>query len=128
MAFLAGAALPRTVDGPQRTTTFWAVTIDVSLLLLFAVQHSVMARRTVKARLRRLVPVELERTIYVLATNLCLALLLALWQPWHEQIWHVEGPPPPSSGRSARPAGSSRSRRPSPSTTSSSSGFARPAG
>ncbi len=78
---------------PQRTTTFWAVTTDVSLLLLFAVQHSVMARRGVKARLRRLVPVELERTTYVLATNLCLALLLALWQPWDQQIWHVDGPP-----------------------------------
>jgi len=93
MAFLGGVAVPHTVDGPSRTTTPWAVTIDLSLLLLFAVQHSVMARRAVKARLRRLVPVELERTTYVLATNLCLALLLALWQPWDEQIWRVDGPP-----------------------------------
>src|SRR6476469_3469108 len=93
MAFLAGVALPRTVDGPQRMSTLWAVAVDVSLLLLFAVQHSVMARRAVKARLRRLVPVELERTTYVLATNLCLALLLALWQPWDEQIWRVDGAP-----------------------------------
>jgi protein-S-isoprenylcysteine O-methyltransferase Ste14 len=36
-------------------------------------------------------PPALERTSYVLATDICLALLLVLWQPWGEQIWHVEG-------------------------------------
>ncbi|HET7800817.1 MAG TPA: isoprenylcysteine carboxylmethyltransferase family protein, partial [Humibacillus xanthopallidus] len=91
MAFLAGVLLPRTVDGPARTSTGWAVTVDLALLLLFAVQHSVMARRPVKAWLRRRVPAELERTTYVLATNVCLALLLALWQPWDGVVWHVEG-------------------------------------
>ena len=91
MAFLAGVALPRTVDGPRAHDDARAVAIDLALLLLFAVQHSVMARRPAKAWLRRRVPVELERTTYVLATNLCLALLLALWQPWDQQIWHVEG-------------------------------------
>lgn len=91
MAFLAGVALPRTVDGPPRTTTAWAVAVDLALLLLFAVQHSVMARRPAKAWLRQRVPAELERTAYVLATNACLALLLALWQPWDQQVWHVEG-------------------------------------
>ena len=75
----------------MRTTTFWAITADLALLLLFAAQHSVMARRTVKARLRRRIPAPLERTTYVLATNICLALLLALWQPWGGVIWHVDG-------------------------------------
>jgi protein-S-isoprenylcysteine O-methyltransferase Ste14 len=91
MAFLTGVALPRTVDGPARMTTSWAVAIDLALLLLFAAQHSVMARRPAKSWLRRRVPAELERTTYVLATNLCLALLLALWQPWDQLIWQVEG-------------------------------------
>ena len=54
-----------------------AVAIDVALLLLFAVQHSVMARRPVKSWLRRRTPAALERTTYVLATDICLALLLA---------------------------------------------------
>ena len=97
IAFLAGVALPRTVDGPPRTTTAWAVAVDLALLLLFAAQHSLMARRPAKARIRRRVPAELERTTYVLATNTCLALLLALWQPWDQQVWHVDGVPAYSS-------------------------------
>lgn len=91
MTFLAGVGLPRTVDGPGRLPTGWAVAVDLALLLLFAVQHSVMARRPAKAWLRRHVPAELERTTYVLATDVCLALLLALWQPWDQAVWHVDG-------------------------------------
>jgi protein-S-isoprenylcysteine O-methyltransferase Ste14 len=91
MAFLADVVVPRTVDGPDRTTTARALAIDLALLLLFALQHSVMARREVKSWLSRRIPPALERTSFVLATNLCLALLLLLWQPWGGQIWHVDG-------------------------------------
>ena len=91
MAFLADVVVPWTVDGPPRTTTTRAVAVDLALLLLFAVQHSVMARRQVKAWLSRRIPKELERTTFVLATDICLALLLVLWQPWGGQIWHFDG-------------------------------------
>ena len=90
-AFLAGVVVPRTVDGPVRTTTAVAIAVDLALLMLFAVQHSVMARRQVKSWLSRRIPTSLERTSYVLATDICLALLLALWQPWGGQIWYVDG-------------------------------------
>ena len=93
MLFLADVVVPRTVDGPARTSTPVAVAVDLTLLLLFAVQHSLMARRGVKAWLRRRVPAALERTTYVLATDLCLVLLLLLWQPWGGQVWHVHGAP-----------------------------------
>jgi protein-S-isoprenylcysteine O-methyltransferase Ste14 len=89
--FLAGVVVPRGVDEPARTSTAVAVAVDLALLLLFAVQHSVMARRGVKAWLRRRVPASLERTTYVLATDICLVLLLLLWQPWGGQVWHVHG-------------------------------------
>jgi protein-S-isoprenylcysteine O-methyltransferase Ste14 len=92
MAFLAGVVVPRTVDGPHRTGTAFAVATDLALLLLFAVQHSVMARTGVKAAMRRHVPPGLERTVYVLATDGCLALLLLLWQPFGGTLWSVEGP------------------------------------
>ena len=92
IAFLADVGVSPTVDGPPRTSTAVAVTADVALLLLFAVQHSVMARPEVKALLRRWVPAALERTSYVLATDLCLVLLLVLWQPWGGPVWHVGGP------------------------------------
>ncbi len=91
IAFLAGVVVPRVVDGPERTTTAIAVAVDLALLLLFAVQHSVMARREVKSWLRRRIPAPLERTTYVLATDTCLILLLVLWQPWGGQVWHVHG-------------------------------------
>jgi len=39
------------------------------------------------------VPATLERTTYVLATDVCLVLLLLLWQPWGGQVWHVHGAP-----------------------------------
>ena len=92
MAFLADVVVPRTVDGAARTTTARAVAVDLALLLLFAVQHSVMARQQVKSWLRRRTPPALERTTYILATDICLALLLVLWQPLGGQIWHVGGP------------------------------------
>ncbi|GAA3521558.1 isoprenylcysteine carboxylmethyltransferase family protein [Aeromicrobium panaciterrae] len=91
VAFLADAVIPHTVDGANRTSTGWAVAIDLALLLLFAVQHSVMARRSVKVWLLRWVAPALERTTYVFSTNLCLALLLALWQPFGDEVWHVDG-------------------------------------
>jgi protein-S-isoprenylcysteine O-methyltransferase Ste14 len=92
VAFLAGVVVPRSVDGPARGSAAVAVAVDLTLLLLFAVQHSVMARRGVKAWLRRRVPARLERTAYVLATDLCLVLLLALWRPFGGDLWRVHGP------------------------------------
>lgn len=91
MAFLSGEVIPRTVDGPALSPTGRAVLVDLVLLLLFAVQHSVMARQRVKVWLRRGVPEQLERTTYVFATNACLMLLLVTWQPWGGWAWHVEG-------------------------------------
>lgn len=92
MLFLADTGVPRTVDGHARMTTATAVLCDLALLSVFAVQHSVMARRRFKSRLRRRVPASLERTGYVLATDLVLALVLVCWQPFGGVVWRVEGP------------------------------------
>ncbi|MBZ5738861.1 methyltransferase family protein [Nocardioides mangrovi] len=89
--FLADVVVPRTVDGPHRTSTAVAVTTDLALLLLFALQHSLMARASVKAALGRWIPASLERTVFVLATDVCLALLLLLWQPFGGDVWRVGG-------------------------------------
>ena len=92
VAFLSGTVVPRTVDGPVRVATVPAVATDLALLLLFAVQHSVMARRPVKGALERWVPHALERTAFVLGTVACLVTLLALWQPVGGWVWRVDGP------------------------------------
>lgn len=91
MLFLADVVVYPTVDGPPRTSAVVAVTLDLALLLLFAVQHSAMARPQVKAWLRRRIPAALERTSYVLAADACLVVILALWQPWGGQVWHLHG-------------------------------------
>lgn len=93
IAFLAGVGVPHRVDAPTRTPAPTAIAIDVSLLRLFAVQHSVMARRRVKEWLGRYVGNSLERTTYVLATDVCLGLLLVFWQPWGGSVWRVSGLP-----------------------------------
>ena len=90
MAFLADLGVPRTVDGPPRVGTAAAVATDLGLLLLFAAQHSVMARRGFKARVR--VPAALERSLFVVATDLVLVVLLACWQPFGGRVWQVGGP------------------------------------
>ena len=66
--------------------------LDFLLLVAFAIQHSVMARPSFKARWTRIIPAAAERSTYVLATGLVLAPLLALWQPMPAIVWSVEAP------------------------------------
>ena len=91
--FQAGVLVPRTVDGGGPTSsTAAAVGVDVLLLALFAGQHSVMARPSVKAVLNRRVPRHLERSTYVLATAAVLALLVWQWRPVPAVVWRVDAP------------------------------------
>ncbi len=89
--FLLGLGVPKGID--QGTHSAWptAVAIDAALLLLFAVQHTVMARRGFKRRWTRVVPAPAERTTFVLCANLTLALLFWLWRPVPGTVWHVSG-------------------------------------
>jgi methanethiol S-methyltransferase len=85
--FLAGG-----MDGPATTPVAGALAVDALLLLLFAVQHSVMARAGVKRRLARLIPAAAERSTYVLLSGVLLGVLFGLWQPVPATIWHVGRP------------------------------------
>ncbi len=68
-----------------------AALIDVGLIALFGLQHSVMARPAFKARWTRIVPAALERSAYVVASSLCLAALIAFWHPIAGDLWRVDG-------------------------------------
>ncbi len=70
-----------------------ALAIDLGLIVLFGVQHSVMARPGFKAWWTRIVPEPLERAVYVLAASLCLVVLFALWHPIAGDVWRVGGVP-----------------------------------
>ena len=90
IAFLAGIVVPRTVDsGGAHAGTAAAVVIDVLLVTLFAMHHSVLARPAVKRRWTRIVPQHLERSSYVLVASLLFALTFWQWRPIPHVLWHV---------------------------------------
>ena len=81
IGFSGGLLVPRSVDGGAAGPLAPALAVDVLLLGSFAVQHSVMARGAFKRWWTRIVPRPVERSTYVLATSLVLALLFWLWRP-----------------------------------------------
>jgi protein-S-isoprenylcysteine O-methyltransferase Ste14 len=89
-AFVGGFVVPRTIDGPLEASVGWAIAIDVALIALFALQHSVMARPGFKAVWTRIVPEPIERSTYVLASCLVLIAVMYWWQPIGGVVWKVE--------------------------------------
>jgi protein-S-isoprenylcysteine O-methyltransferase Ste14 len=90
IGFVGNFGVPKSLDSPATTTWQKALLIDLGLLLLFAVQHSVMARRAFKNLITNVVPVAVERSTYVLASSLALLLLFWKWQPLGGAVWAVE--------------------------------------
>jgi methanethiol S-methyltransferase len=89
--FFAGLGVPKGIDQGPRAAVPVAVAIDLLLLLLFAVQHTVMARPWFKRRWTRIVPAPAERASFVLAASLVLALLFWLWRPVGPIVWSLPG-------------------------------------
>lgn len=90
--FLAGfdAWVPTSVNSGVAETMTEALFINLGLIGLFGVQHTVMARKSFKNKWTRLVPKPIERSTYVLFSSLALLLLLWFWQPLPETIWQPE--------------------------------------
>jgi len=90
IGFLDGQIVPKTIDSGEQAGVGFSVLIDVLLLGLFAVQHSVMARPAFKKWWTTIVPETIERSTYVLATSLVLFLIYWQWKPLPQVIWSVE--------------------------------------
>ncbi len=92
IGFIGNVWVPKSLDsGPTDPWTV-ALAVDLALLALFAVQHSVMARPAFKRLITRVIPEAAERSTYVLASSLALILLFWQWRPLGGVVWDVTAP------------------------------------
>jgi methanethiol S-methyltransferase len=92
IGFVEGLLVPKAIDSGTVVPISEALVVDLLLLSLFAVQHSVMARKQFKQWWTQFVPASVERSTYVLSASLALALLLWQWRPLPDVIWQIADP------------------------------------
>jgi protein-S-isoprenylcysteine O-methyltransferase Ste14 len=92
IGFVGNLVVPKSIDSGVADSLPVAVPIDVLLLLLFAVPHSVMARPSFKAWWTRFVPPQVERSTYVLVSSLALGLLFWQWRALPAVVWQIGNP------------------------------------
>ena len=90
IGFVGDLLVPKGIDGGAPMPLVKALPVDLVLLTIFAVQHSVMARPSFKQWWAGYVPVAIERSTYVLLSSLALILLFWWWQPVTTMLWHVD--------------------------------------
>lgn len=92
IGFVTGAIVPKTIDSGTVVETPEALAVNLVLMSVFAIQHSVMARQQFKKWWTKFVPKSVERSTYVLFSSLALILLCALWRPMPTVIWRIGDP------------------------------------
>src|SRR6202171_1726311 len=92
IGFVSGLVVPKTIDTGSDSSATEAVVVNLLLMSLFAVQHSVMARRQFKQWWTQYVPKSVERSTYVLFASLTLMLLFWQWCPMPAIVWQIDEP------------------------------------
>jgi protein-S-isoprenylcysteine O-methyltransferase Ste14 len=91
IGWVTGLVVPLTIDSGVASNVPAAIAVNLALIAVFGLQHSVMARPGFKQWLTRFVPQPAERPTYVLASTAAVILLIAAWQPIPQEIWRTEG-------------------------------------
>jgi protein-S-isoprenylcysteine O-methyltransferase Ste14 len=91
IGWLTNLVVPVSIDTGAAASPFAALLVNVVLIALFGLQHSVMARPGFKRWWMRVVPAAIERPTYVLASSIVLIVLFALWQPIPAALWATDG-------------------------------------
>jgi methanethiol S-methyltransferase len=89
VGFVGNFVVPRSIDAAPAIAWYNALLVDVALLGVFSIQHSVMARQGFKNWWTQFVPKPIERSTYILFTSLCLIALFYFWQPIGGSIWNI---------------------------------------
>lgn len=93
IAFIGNFYIPNSIDAAPGLPFWQALAINLGLLGLFAVQHSVMARPAFKKAWTKIIPQAAERSTYVMFSNLAMIALFAFWQPMGGSVWTVTAEP-----------------------------------
>jgi protein-S-isoprenylcysteine O-methyltransferase Ste14 len=92
IGFVTGLVVPKTIDSGPAGPPMQAIIVNLLLMGLFAVQHSVMARPQFKKWWTQFVPQTIERSTFVMFSSLALLLLFWQWQPIPAVVWQVSNP------------------------------------
>jgi protein-S-isoprenylcysteine O-methyltransferase Ste14 len=92
IGFVSGLFVPKAIDDGAVVSMTEAVIVNLLLMSLFAIQHSVMARKQFKQWWTQYVPKSVERSTYVLLASLALVLLFWQWRPMPAMVWQITDP------------------------------------
>ena len=92
VGFVTGLMVPKAIDSGDSGSVAVAVTVNVLLLSLFAIQHNMMTRKPVKQWLTRTIAPAAERSTAVLCASLSLMLLFWQWRPIPAVVWQIDDP------------------------------------